>query len=137
MVDRSERAVHFRAEDHPLAARARRNRRRHPLAASHRRFDDEAVVRGLKPDLAALNAVSSAATGGRGNVGVAGLMVGEDLARALRGEPEGHRYLLPDVCLSGGRFLDGTTPADLPRAVEVVATDGRALRRALRAPVAA
>lgn len=36
-------------------------------------FDDEAVVRGLKPDLAALNAVSSAATGGRGNVGVAAL----------------------------------------------------------------
>lgn len=34
-------------------------------------FDDEATVRGLKPDLPALNAVSSAATGGRGNVGVA------------------------------------------------------------------
>src|SRR5262245_49134106 len=34
-------------------------------------FDDEAAIRGLAPDLAALNAVSSAATGGRGNVGVA------------------------------------------------------------------
>lgn len=34
-------------------------------------FDEEATVRGLRPDLAALNAVSSAATGGRGNVGVA------------------------------------------------------------------
>ncbi len=66
-----------------------------------------------------------------GNVGVAGLMVGEDLARVLAGEPEGHRYLLPDVCLSGGRFLDGTSPDDLPRPVEVVATDGLALRRAL------
>ena len=42
-------------------------------------------------------------------------MVGEDLARVLAAEPEGHRYLLPDVCLSGGRFLDGTTVADLPR----------------------
>ncbi len=72
-----------------------------------------------------------------GNVAVAGLMVGEDLARALAAEPEGHRYLLPDVCLSGGRFLDGTTPADLPRPVEVVATDGVALRRALRTPVPA
>ena len=41
----------------------------------------------------------------------------------------GHRYLLPDVCLSDGRFLDGTTPADLPRAVEVVPTDGVSLRR--------
>ncbi len=72
-----------------------------------------------------------------GNVAVTGLMVGDDLARTLAGEPEGHRYLLPDVCLSGGRFLDGTTPADLPRPVEVVATDGPALRRALRSPVVA
>ncbi len=66
-----------------------------------------------------------------GNVAVAGLMVGEDLARVLAREPEGHRYLLPDVCLSRGQFLDGTTPEDLPRPVEVVATDGIALRRAL------
>jgi len=68
-----------------------------------------------------------------GNTGVAGLMVGEDLARALSAEPEGHRYLLPDVCLSNGRFLDGSAPEDLPRAVEVVATDGHALRNALGA----
>ena len=52
----------------------------------------------------------------------------------LAGEPEGHRYLLPDVCLSDGRFLDGTTPADLPRPVEIVPTDGDALRRALGVP---
>ena len=45
-----------------------------------------------------------------GNIGVTGLMVGEDLARTLAAEPEGHRYLLPDVCLSQGRFLDGTGP---------------------------
>ncbi|MBX3482072.1 PhzF family phenazine biosynthesis protein [Phenylobacterium sp.] len=36
-------------------------------------FEDEAAIRALKPDLAALNAVSSAATGGRGNVGVAAI----------------------------------------------------------------
>ncbi len=72
-----------------------------------------------------------------GNVAVTGLMVGEDLGRILAAEPEGHRYLLPDVCLSGGRFLDGTTPADLPRPVEVVATDGNALRRALGSPTPA
>jgi putative radical SAM enzyme (TIGR03279 family) len=66
-----------------------------------------------------------------GNIGVAGLLVGEDLARVLAAEPEDDRYLLPDVCLSGGRFLDGTTPAELPRAVEVVATDGLALRAAI------
>jgi hypothetical protein len=62
---------------------------------------------------------------------VAGLLVGEDVARVLADQPEGHRYLLPDVCLSEGVFLDGTTPEDLPRPVEIVATDGRALREAL------
>jgi hypothetical protein len=66
-----------------------------------------------------------------GNTAVAGLMVGADLTRVLANEPEGHRYLLPDVCLSEGRFLDGTTVDDLPRPVEVVPTDGLALRRAL------
>jgi NifB/MoaA-like Fe-S oxidoreductase len=66
-----------------------------------------------------------------GNVGVTGLLVGEDVARVLADEPEGHRYLLPDVCLSGGLFLDGTSPGDLPRPVEIVATDGAALRAAL------
>ncbi|HET7488335.1 MAG TPA: DUF512 domain-containing protein [Acidimicrobiales bacterium] len=67
-----------------------------------------------------------------GNIGVTGLLVGEDLARALDAEPAGHRYLLPDVCLSEGVFLDGRTPADLPRPVEVVPTDGHSLRLALR-----
>jgi putative radical SAM enzyme (TIGR03279 family) len=66
-----------------------------------------------------------------GNIAVAGLMTGQDVARVLGAEPERHRYLLPDVCLSQGRFLDGTLPADLPRPVQVVPTDGRSLRRAL------
>ena len=66
-----------------------------------------------------------------GTTAVTGLLVGADLARVLADEPEGHRYLLPDVCLSDGRFLDGTTPSDLPRPVEVVATDGIALRTAI------
>jgi hypothetical protein len=64
---------------------------------------------------------------------VAGLLVGEDLARTLADQPEGHRYLLPDVCLSQDTFLDGLTVADLPRPVEVLPTDGLALRRALGA----
>jgi len=72
-----------------------------------------------------------------GNIGVTGLLVGEDLARTLASEPEGHRYLLPDVCLSQDRFLDGTSVADLPRPVEVVPTDGASLRAALRLPAAA
>ena len=60
----------------------------------------------------------------------------EDVARVLAAEPGGHRYLLPDVCLSDdGRFLDGLTVGDLPRSVEVIATDGRALRQALARPI--
>jgi putative radical SAM enzyme (TIGR03279 family) len=66
-----------------------------------------------------------------GNIGVTGLLVGEDLARVLADEPAGDRYLLPDVCLTQGRFLDGTAPDDLPRPVEIVATDGSSLRKAL------
>jgi hypothetical protein len=66
-----------------------------------------------------------------GNIGVTGLMVGGDIDRVLSREPSGHRYLLPDVCLSAGRFLDGTTPSELARPVEIVATDGQALRAAL------
>ncbi len=67
-----------------------------------------------------------------GNTGVTGLMTGEDVARTLAAEPEGHRYLLPDVCLSDeGRFLDGTTIDALPRVVEIIETDGIALRSAL------
>ena len=67
-----------------------------------------------------------------GNTGVTGLMTGEDLARVLADEPHGHRYLLPDVCLSDeGRFLDGITVDELPRTVEIIETDGIALRSAL------
>jgi hypothetical protein len=70
-----------------------------------------------------------------GNIGVSGLLTGTDLTTALRGEPEGHRYLLPDACLSEGRFLDDLSVDDLPHPVEVVATDGLALRRALTGEV--
>ena len=66
-----------------------------------------------------------------GNIGVSGLMTGTDLVAVLTDQPEGHRYLLPDSCLSEGRFLDDLTLADLPLPVEVVPTDGLSLRRAL------
>jgi putative radical SAM enzyme (TIGR03279 family) len=69
-----------------------------------------------------------------GNTGVTGLMTGADLIRVLSQQPAGHRYLLPDVCLSDdGQFLDGLSVGDLPRPVEVVRTDGIALRAALEA----
>ncbi len=66
-----------------------------------------------------------------GNIAVAGLLTGADLARALSDQPSGGRYLLPDVCLSEGRFLDDLGVGDLPLPVEVVGTDGASLRRAL------
>ena len=66
-----------------------------------------------------------------GNIAVTGLLAGADVAAELAGRPEGHRYLLPDVVLSRGRFLDGETVDVLPRPVEIVATDGTALVRAL------
>jgi putative radical SAM enzyme (TIGR03279 family) len=69
-----------------------------------------------------------------GNIAVTGLLTGADVAGALAApELEGARCLLPDVVLSNGRFLDGATVADLPRAVEVVPTDGRSLVAAIRA----
>ena len=50
-----------------------------------------------------------------GNTGVTGLLTGADLTRVLAAEPAGHRYLLPDVCLSDdGRFLDGGTSPTCP-----------------------
>jgi len=68
-----------------------------------------------------------------GNIAVTGLLAGADIARALDAVAPTTRVLLPDVCLSEGRFIDGTTLADLGRPVEVVATDGLSLRRALDA----
>jgi putative radical SAM enzyme (TIGR03279 family) len=90
----------------------------------------EPLVAGLERDDVRVVAVGNEFFGG--NTGVTGLLTHADLTRVLGAEPAGHRYLLPDVCLSAdGRFLDGGTVADLPRPVEVIATDGHALRRAL------
>jgi putative radical SAM enzyme (TIGR03279 family) len=88
-----------------------------PLVAAHGRVD------------VAVQVVANDFFGG--NIGVAGLLTGEDVGRALRGVPEDRRCLLPDACLNEGRFLDGLTLADLPRPVEVVPCDGASLRRAL------
>lgn len=66
-----------------------------------------------------------------GNISVAGLLTGEDLRRTLVGRDQMRRYLIPDVCLSDGRFLDGLTPGDLPLEVEIVEATGSALARAL------
>jgi putative radical SAM enzyme (TIGR03279 family) len=88
-----------------------------PLLASHPRTD--IAVQAIENDFFG------------GNIGVAGLLTGEDVARALKEVPDDSRCLLPDACLNEGRFLDGLTLADLPRDVEVVPTEGASLRRAL------
>ena len=49
-----------------------------------------------------------------GNIGVAGLLTGADLAPALAGAPAGRRYLLPDVCLSGGPLPRRARPRTCP-----------------------
>jgi putative radical SAM enzyme (TIGR03279 family) len=69
-----------------------------------------------------------------GTIAVTGLLTGADVAEALAGQPSGDRYLLADVCLSNGRFLDGTAVDSLPRPVEVVASDGRSLALAVGWP---
>jgi len=67
-----------------------------------------------------------------GNIAVTGLLTGTDLTRVLADAPTGDRYLLPDVALSEGRFLDDLTVAELPHPVEVVGADGASLVAALR-----
>ncbi|MDE3085331.1 MAG: DUF512 domain-containing protein [Acidobacteriota bacterium] len=66
-----------------------------------------------------------------GTIAVTGLLTGTDVSAALAREPAGDRYLLPDVCLSNGRFLDGVAVEELPRPVEVVPSDGASLAQAL------
>jgi putative radical SAM enzyme (TIGR03279 family) len=66
-----------------------------------------------------------------GNIKVAGLMTGQDLQRTLAEVPATTTYLLPDVCLSEGRFLDGLGVEDLPHPVHIVRTTGQDLRSVL------
>jgi NifB/MoaA-like Fe-S oxidoreductase len=66
-----------------------------------------------------------------GNISVAGLMTAGDISDAIL-EHGGHgRYVLPDVCLHEGRFLDGASVTDLPVDVEIIETSGVALRSLL------
>lgn len=66
-----------------------------------------------------------------GNTAVAGLLTFEDIAQQLRSAPKDRMFLLPDVCLNEGRFLDGRTIDELQdiRQVRVIPTSGSALRR--------
>jgi hypothetical protein len=66
-----------------------------------------------------------------GNTAVAGLMTYSDISATLRRFGSDFVYLLPDVCLNGGVFLDGARLDDLQQEfdVEVIPTSGSALRR--------
>ena len=66
-----------------------------------------------------------------GNIKVAGLMTGQDIQRVLADVPTTTTCLLPDVCLSEGRFLDGLSVEDLPHPVTIVRTTGQDLRSVL------
>jgi putative radical SAM enzyme (TIGR03279 family) len=119
-----------------LAVRdARRDGARAPITVLTGTYG-EAVLAPLLPALAEqagtrvrLLAVENQFFGG--NIGVTGLLTGADVTRALDGVDAGDRVLLPDVVLSNDQFLDGSSVADLPRPVEIVATDGASLVAAL------
>ena len=68
-----------------------------------------------------------------GNIGVAGLMVGEDIQNAIENSVLYDLYLLPDVALSEDLFLDGTSVKDLNYPLQIVETTGLALRETLLA----
>ena len=127
---RSERAGARPVATTPVSGRSRR---------STRLVTGELGARVLAPLVPALTEVAGApvevlAVENRffgGNIGVTGLLTGVDVADALGATDPDVRVLVPDVVLSNGRFLDGTTIDDLPVPVEVVATDGVSLVRAL------
>ena len=86
------------------------------------------LVEGLGDDRVSVLTVPNRYFGG--NTAVAGLMTFADIIEAIGTGDPGTRYLLPDVCLNGERFLDGHTVDELSRLhdVEVMPTSGSALR---------
>jgi hypothetical protein len=66
-----------------------------------------------------------------GNIAVAGLLCGADVRDAIARDGGAATYLLPDACLTNGRFLDGVELDSLGAEVRAVETDGAALRREL------
>ena len=100
-----------RPTDRPARTRLRRRRGAADARAAARRAGRHPHRRVRRPGARAAASTRSAATTCgwsrsqrvlRRQHGVTGLMVGDDLPRVLADEPDGHRYLLPDVCLSRG-----------------------------------
>ena len=65
-----------------------------------------------------------------GNTSVAGLMTFSDIDRVLKQAPRDRVYVLPDVCLNDGRFLDGKMINELAEMhnIRVIPATGSALR---------
>ena len=72
-----------------------------------------------------------------GNTAVAGLMTHADVVRTCLSQPADTLFLLPEVCLNEGRFLDGGTIEELAARfrVEVVPASGAHLRELLDARI--
>jgi len=66
-----------------------------------------------------------------GNIKVAGLLTGNDINNTLASRDAKTTYLLPDLCLSEGRFLDGLSLEDVRGNVRVIPTTGFDLRNVL------
>ncbi len=103
---RATESVRVELPDH--SRRARRRSRSSPASTapgcSAPVADDLAAAAG-----APLRVVPVANRFFGGNIAVTGLLTGPDVAaRARRRSRAGERFLLPDVVLSNGRFLDGT-----------------------------
>ncbi len=125
-VDGSEfEAYHGPRTSTPVAFKPRRDA---PITVLTGTYGAE-VLRPLVGSQAEIRVVRNDYFGG--NIGVAGLLAGEDVAASIAADAPGRRYLLPDVCLSNGKFLDGVALDALPSSIEVVATNGAALRAAL------
>jgi putative radical SAM enzyme (TIGR03279 family) len=71
-----------------------------------------------------------------GNIAVAGLLCGADVRDAVERDGGAATYLVPDVCLTNDRFLDGVHVDAVGGDLRAVPTEGAGLRRELEALVA-
>jgi putative radical SAM enzyme (TIGR03279 family) len=66
-----------------------------------------------------------------GNIAVAGLLCGRDVADAITLDGGSATYLVPDACITNDRFLDGIELGSIDGDLRAVGTDGTTLRREL------
>ncbi|MEI8287801.1 MAG: DUF512 domain-containing protein, partial [Actinomycetes bacterium] len=126
----------LRSASTPVAIRSRTNREIGPIAVVTGTYGASVIGPMLKEagytDIRVLEVVNHHFGG---NTAVAGLMTGGDIRSAMAEMPANTHFLLPNVCLNNGVFLDGVTVEELAREfdVEVIATSGAALRTRLEA----